>query len=465
MEVNELYEIFRKCGGMVATDSRKIGGGELFFALKGENFDGNEYALKALESGAAYAVIDEDSAAAREKPGDDRLIPTPDTLRALRELARKHRDSFNIPVLGLTGTNGKTTTKELINAVLSAKYRTHATSGNLNNNIGVPLTILGMPSDTEIAIVEMGASHPGDIRELVEIAAPDYGLITNVGKAHILGFGSFEGVKATKGELYDFIAGNGGGAGTIFINRDNPLLVVMAGARGFNTAPENCRFDADAFRARRCVKTVQAGLTAVQYGLHSSGAEILSPDAANPYLRLKLSDGTAVSTHLVGAYNADNVLAALCVGRFFGVPQARAVAAVEAYVPSNNRSQMQRTGRNVLIVDAYNANPSSMKAALDNFADFDAQKKIVLLGDMLELGVESQTEHRKVLDAVAERGFEGYYVGEEFRRAGARRCFGTSDELAAYIAAHEAEFTSAAVLVKGSRGTRMEKTVPAFDCR
>lgn len=462
MEINELYELFRDCGGRVATDSRKIGGGELFFALKGENFDGNEYALAALESGAAYTVIDEDSAAARENRGNDRLIPVPDTLRALWALARKHRDSFNIPVLGLTGTNGKTTTKELINAVLSTTYRTHATCGNLNNNIGVPLTILGMPSDTEIAIIEMGASHPGDIRELVGIAAPDYGLITNVGKAHILGFGSFEGVKATKGELYDFIASNESGAKTVFFNRDNPLLAGMAGSRGFRQVAENCRFDLDAFRACRRMKTVSAELTAVPYGLYFSGAEIMPPDAGHPFLRLKLSDGATVSTHLVGAYNADNVLAALCIGRFFGVPQARAVAAVEAYLPSNNRSQMQRTGRNVLIVDAYNANPSSMKAALDNFADFDAQKKIVLLGDMLELGTESRQEHRNVLDAVAGYGFEGYFVGEEFRKAGAERCFGTSDELAAYIGSHKPEFTSAAVLVKGSRGTRMERVIPVL---
>lgn len=462
MDIDNLYKIFLSCGSRVTTDSRKISGGELFFALKGENFDGNEYALKALECGAAYAAVDEDSAAVRENPGNDRLIPVPDTLKALWALARHHRDTFSIPVLGLTGTNGKTTTKELINAVLSAKYRTHATCGNLNNNIGVPLTILGMPSDTEIAIIEMGASHPGDIRELVEIAAPDYGLITNVGKAHILGFGSFEGVKATKGELYDFIAANGSGAKTVFFNQDNPLLVEMVESRGFIPTSETCHFTPDAFRRRHCSEPLPGGLTAIPYGLHSFGSEILPSDAANPYLRLRLSDGTTVSTSLVGSYNADNVLAALRVGEFFGVPESDAVAAIEAYTPSNNRSQMQRTARNVLIVDAYNANPSSMEAALGNFADFDAKKKIVLLGDMLELGVDSLQEHRKVLESVSNYGFEGYYVGEEFRKAGAARYFADSGELAAYIASHAQEFTSAAILVKGSRGTRMEKVIPAL---
>ncbi len=454
MEIDKLYELFLGCGGRVATDSRKIGGGELFFALKGENFDGNEYALGALEKGAAYAVVDAESAAARENRGNDRLIPVPDTLRALWALARRHRDSFSIPVVGLTGTNGKTTTKELINAVLSAKYRTHATCGNLNNNIGVPLTILGMPADTEIAIIEMGASHPGDIRELVEIAAPDYGLITNVGKAHILGFGSFEGVKATKGELYDFIASNGFGAKTVFVNADNPVLVDMAESRGFRTMPGR--------KPSAPLKVVPDGLAAVPYGLKFSGAEVLPPDSVHPYLRLRLADGAVISTRLVGGYNADNVLAALCVGRFFGVPQDQAVAAVEAYTPSNNRSQMQRTERNVLIVDAYNANPSSMRAALDNFSRFDAPKKIVLLGDMLELGAESQPEHRRALETVEGYGFDGYYVGEEFRKAGAVRSFADSEELAAYVAAHSGDFSAAAVLIKGSRGTRMERVIPVL---
>ena len=443
--IDKLYELFCECGGSFTTDSRTIKGGELFFALKGDNFDGNAYAEKALEAGAAYAVVGEDAECLKSSSLDSaRLFPVKDTAVALRQLALYHRRRLDIPVIGLTGTNGKTTTKELINAVLSAKFRTAATSGNFNNNIGVPLTVLSIPSGAEIAIVEMGASHPGDIKELVDICEPDFGLITNVGRAHLLGFGSFEGVKATKGELYDFIAGRRRecGDGTkkadklIFVNADNADLVGMAEARGF-----------------------VPGQSAVCYGLKYSGAEILPTDAEHPFLMLRLSDGREVNTKLVGAYNADNVLAALCVGEYFGVERSAAIAAIEAYVPSNNRSQMQKTDRNVLIVDAYNANPSSMDAALSNFAGFEAASKIVLLGDMLELGETSVEEHRKIVEKVARCGFKAYYVGDEFAKAGASPCFASSDELAEYISTHLDAFTGAAILVKGSRGKRMERTI------
>ena len=443
--IDKLYELFCECGGSFTTDSRTIKGGELFFALKGDNFDGNAYAEKALEAGAAYAVVGEDAECLKSSSLDSaRLFPVKDTAVALRQLALYHRRRLDIPVIGLTGTNGKTTTKELINAVLSAKFRTAATSGNFNNNIGVPLTVLSIPSGAEIAIVEMGASHPGDIKELVDICEPDFGLITNVGRAHLLGFGSFEGVKATKGELYDFIAGRRRecGDGTkkadklIFVNADNADLVGMAESRGF-----------------------VPGQSAVCYGLKYSGAKILPTDAEHPFLRLRLSDGREVNTKLVGAYNADNVLAALCVGEYFGVERSAAIAAIEAYVPSNNRSQMQRTQRNVLIVDAYNANPSSMDAALSNFAGFEAASKIVLLGDMLELGETSVEEHRKIVEKVARCGFKAYYVGDEFAKAGANPCFASSDKLAEYISTHLDAFTGAAILVKGSRGKRMERTI------
>lgn len=443
--IDKLYELFCECGGSITTDSRTIKGGELFFALKGENFDGNAYAEKALEAGAAYAVVGEDAECLNSSSLDSaRLFPVKDTAVALRQLALYHRRRLDIPVIGLTGTNGKTTTKELINAVLSAKFRTAATSGNFNNNIGVPLTVLSIPSGAEIAIVEMGASHPGDIKELVDICEPDFGLITNVGRAHLLGFGSFEGVKATKGELYDFIAGRRRecGDGTkksdklIFVNADNADLVGMAESRGF-----------------------VPGQSAVCYGLKYSGAKILPTDAEHPFLMLRLSDGREVNTKLVGAYNADNVLAALCVGDYFGVERSAAIAAIEAYVPSNNRSQMQKTDRNVLIVDAYNANPSSMDAALSNFEGFEAASKIVLLGDMLELGETSVEEHRKIVEKVARCGFKAYYVGEEFAKAGASPCFASSDELAEYISTHLDAFTGAAILVKGSRGKRMERTI------
>ena len=440
-----IFDLFCECRGKVTTDSRTIKGGELFFALKGENFDGNAYAEQALEAGAAYAVVGEDAECMKRTSFYSmRLFPVRDTSVALRKLALYYRRRLSIPFIGLTGTNGKTTTKELINAVLSAKYRTAATKGNFNNNIGVPLTVLSIPSDAEMAIVEMGASHPGDIKELVEVCEPDFGLITNVGRAHLLGFGSFEGVKATKGELYDFIAGRRRecGDGTkkadklIFVNADNADLVGMAEARGF-----------------------VPGQSAVCYGLKYSGAEILPTDSEHPFLRLRLSDGTAVETHLVGAYNADNVLAALCVGEYFGVERSAAIAAIEAYVPSNNRSQMQKTDRNVLIVDAYNANPSSMDAALTNFAGFEAPEKIALLGDMLELGETSVEEHSRIVERIKECGVRAYYVGEEFSKAGASPCFASSEELAEYISSHRQEFTGAAILVKGSRGTRMERTL------
>lgn len=440
-----IFDLFCECRGKVTTDSRTIKGGELFFALKGENFDGNAYAEQALEVGAAYAVVGEDAECLKRTSFYSmRLFPVRDTSVALRKLALYYRRRLSIPFIGLTGTNGKTTTKELINAVLSAKYRTAATKGNFNNNIGVPLTVLSIPSDAEMAIVEMGASHPGDIKELVELCEPDFGLITNVGRAHLLGFGSFEGVKATKGELYDFIAGRRRecGDGTkkadklIFVNADNADLVGMAEARGF-----------------------VPGQSAVCYGLKYSGAEILPTDAEHPFLRLRLSDGKEVNTKLVGAYNADNVLAALCVGEYFGVERSAAIAAIEAYVPSNNRSQMQKTDRNVLIVDAYNANPSSMDAALTNFAGFEAPEKIALLGDMLELGETSVEEHSRIVERVKECGVRAYYVGEEFSKAGASPCFASSEELAEYISSHRQEFTGAAILVKGSRGTRMERTL------
>lgn len=443
--IDTIFDLFCECRGKVTTDSRTIKGGELFFALKGENFDGNAYAEQALEAGAAYAVVGEDAECLKRTSFYSmRLFPVRDTSVALRKLALYYRRRLSIPFIGLTGTNGKTTTKELINAVLSAKYRTAATKGNFNNNIGVPLTVLSIPSDAEIAIVEMGASHPGDIKELVEVSEPDFGLITNVGRAHLLGFGSFEGVKATKGELYDFIAGRRRECGDdtkkadklIFVNADNADLVGMSEARGF-----------------------VPGQSAVFYGLKYSGAEILPTDAEHPFLRLRLSDGREVNTKLVGAYNADNVLAALCVGDYFGVERAAAIAAIEAYVPSNNRSQMQKTDRNVLIVDAYNANPSSMDAALTNFAGFEAPEKIALLGDMLELGETSVEEHSRIVERVKECGVRAYYVGEEFSKAGASPCFASSEELAEYISSHRQEFTGAAILVKGSRGTRMERTL------
>ena len=447
----ELYNIYKECG-VVTTDSRAIKGGELFFALKGENFDGNEYALKALEAGAAYAVVNKDSAVAAQAETDKRLFPVEDTLKTLQELARWHRsmtfvDGKPLTVVALTGTNGKTTTKELIREVLSVKYNVTATEGNLNNSIGVPLTLLKINSQTQIAVVEMGASHPGDIKELVDIALPNFGLITNVGKAHLLGFGSFEGVKKTKGELYDYLRRT---SDKVFLNVDNPHLCEMANERHLQSDPE------------RPYSLV------LPYGLEYSGAKVLPSSPDQPYLRIALNDGGEINTNLVGSYNADNVMAAIAVGMNFGVSFEDACAAIAAYVPSNNRSQMTATERNTLIVDAYNANPTSMDAALTNFANVEAPMKIALLGDMLELGEESLAEHVTVINKALASGLNTIcFVGAEFGKAletqpaaESVKWFANSQDLADWLA--EQRISGATVLVKGSRGTRMEKTIQSL---
>lgn len=450
MEIISIYNKFKECG-VVTTDTRTLKGGEMFFALKGENFDGNEYALKALELGARYAVVNASAEAAASD--DPRLIKVEDTLKTLQELARWHRsmvfvDGKHLPVVALTGTNGKTTTKELVRAVLSAKYKVTATEGNLNNSIGVPLTLLKVNSETQIAVVEMGASHPGDIKELVDIACPNFGLITNVGKAHLLGFGSFEGVKATKGELYDYLRRT---ADKAFINVDNPHLCQMASDRNMQHDPE------------------RSESLLIPYGLEYQGAKVLPSSAEEPFLRIEL-DGRVINTNLVGSYNADNVMAAIAVGKQFGVTLDEAVKAIEAYVPSNNRSQMTRTDRNTLIVDAYNANPTSMAAALENFSNVSAPVKIAMLGDMLELGEDSLAEHVAVIKSVASRGLSmTFFVGKEFTAASqildaaelsGMQFFATSDALTDYLTDHQ--LSGATVLIKGSRGTRMEKVIPVL---
>ena len=461
MKIQNLYEIYCKCGCRVTTDTRTLSGGELFFALKGESFDGNEYALAALESGAAYAVVDALSPVATSRADDPRIIPVEDTLRTLQELARWHRsmtfvDGKPLTVIALTGTNGKTTTKELIRQVLSVKYRVTATEGNLNNSIGVPLTLLRINGETQIAVVEMGASHPGDIRELVEIALPNYGLVTNVGKAHLLGFGSLEGVMATKGELYDYLRRT---SDKVFINVDNPLLCKMASDRNLQSDPE------------------RPYSLLLPYGLEYQGASVMPSSPEHPYLRLSIpdSDGSLVlvQTSLVGSYNADNVMAAIAVGRHFGISLKEAALAIEAYVPSNNRSQMMHTEKNQLIVDAYNANPTSMTAALDNFASVSAPSKVALLGDMLELGTESVAEHVAIAKKALSLGLSKVcFVGAEFGKAlqiikkeqeelcDAAMHFDSSDSLKSYLDANPLE--DALVLVKGSRGTRMEKAIQSL---
>ena len=446
MEIIGIYRKFRECSG-VSTDTRSLKGGEMFFALKGENFDGNEYALKALEAGAAYAVVAKDSAAGSS--GDPRLVKVDDTLKTLQELARWHRsmtivNGKPLTVIALTGTNGKTTTKELIREVLSVKYNVTATEGNLNNSIGVPLTLLRINSETELAVVEMGASHPGDIKELVDIALPNYGLVTNVGKAHLLGFGSFEGVKNTKGELYDYLRRT---SDKVFINVDNPHLCQMASERNLQSDPE------------------RPYSLLIPYGLGYQKASVLPSSPEQPFLRINFpAENKVVETNLVGAYNADNVMAAIAVGAQFGISFDEAAAAIAAYVPSNNRSQMVRTERNTLIVDAYNANPSSMEVALKNFSALQADRKAVLLGDMLELGDDSLNEHIRIASMALESGFTTLcFVGAEFRKALAQlpdnsaTVFDTSADLAQWLS--DNRLTGFSCLIKGSRGTRMEKVI------
>ena len=434
MDIESLYEVFRESAG-VTTDSRSVAQGQVFFALKGESFDGNAYALQALEKGAVCAVVNADSEAAAS--GDARVVAVEDTLAALKALAAWHRRHVreDLIVLGLTGTNGKTTTKELIRSVLSVKYNVLATEGNLNNDIGVPLTVLKLRPEHEIAVIEMGASHPEDITALTPVSQPDYGLITNVGKAHLLGFGSFEGVKRAKGRLYDWIRDHGK---AVFVNGDDPDLTEMASARGLKEIP---------------------------YGFAQDGAEILPSSAEVPFVRIRVGE-TLVCSNLVGVYNATNILAAMAVGRYFGIPTGRAAEAIAAYHPTNNRSQLSRTARNTLIEDAYNANPSSMAAALDNFANMADERKVALLGDMRELGEDSVAEHINVLRRLERLGlYKVCLVGEEFRKAlddtGLNfSWFPSSDELAASLAEHPLE--GCVILVKGSRGIRMEKVIPAL---
>ena len=431
MEISELYTLFLASEG-VNTDTRTIRPGEIFVALKGENFDGNAYAAQALENGAAYAVVNDYA------EGDDpRLIRFPDTLQALKELAACHRKHLDIPVIGLTGTNGKTTTKELIREILATHFTVAATQGNLNNDIGVPRTVLSIGTDADIAVVEMGANHPDDISALTWVSQPDYGLITNVGKAHLLGFGSFEGVKKAKGQLYDWLSEHDGQA---FVNVDDDNLYEMAVSRPLSIIP---------------------------YGVAGEDAEILPTSAENPFLRMSIG-GEVLETKLVGAYNAANVMAALAVGRQFGIPLKDGMTAIAAYTPSNNRSQMTRTERNVIIEDAYNANPSSMAAALDNFALLQSDCKIVMLGDMRELGEDSVKEHVKILKKLDDCGLtHACLVGDEFRKALEEagtpafvKWFATSDDLAAALA--ERPLTGATVLVKGSNSMRMGKVIPTL---
>ena len=415
---------------LVSTDTRNLPAGCVFFALHGANFDGNKFALQALEQGASLVVVDDPEvylqAQRSSSPQGDlqgaadlpHLLLVEDTLLALQDLARAWRRALGLPIIGVTGTNGKTTTKELLAAVLSTKYNIHYTQGNLNNQIGVPLTLLQITRAHEMAIVEMGASHPGDIKELVDIAEPNFGLITNVGRAHLEGFGSFEGVQRTKQELYDYLVAH---QGTIFRNTDNPYLATM-----YQNA-------------------LQAAGDLQRSDLQDQGSDLQRSD-------LHYTTGSMPSgTNLVGEYNAENVSAAICVGEHFGISREQALEAIRKYVPTNNRSQHMQTAHNQLIVDAYNANPTSMQAAISVF-----KGDTFILGAMRELGDYTHLEHQNVVNMLAERKADVVYlVGEEYRlTTSPYPIFDTVEDLRVYLEAHPLQGRS--ILLKGSRSTKME---------
>ena len=386
----------------VTTDSRKVTSGSVFVALKGEHFDGNDFVDQARKDGAAYIIC-----------GDNALAE-------LQDLARAWRRELGLPILGITGTNGKTTTKELCAAVLSTKYKLYYTQGNLNNQIGVPLTLLSITRAHEMAIVEMGASHPGDIKELVEIAEPNFGLITNVGRAHLQGFGSFEGVQRTKAELYDFLIAHNG---KIFRNTDNPYLedMYLSAKRSWSDLEAVCQCNG------------------------------LSGEAGLLYTTGVMPEGT----HLVGAYNAENVSAAICVGKYFGVSEETALAAIRAYVPSNNRSQLMQTEKNTVVVDAYNANPTSMTAAINAF-----KGNCYILGAMRELGEYSHLEHQNIVNMLLERKADKVLlVGEEYKETTAPYpVFDNVEALCAHL--QNEPLNGYTILLKGSRSNQLEKVIP-----
>ncbi len=425
MDIQEIYRIYQTYPS-VTTDTRQCQPGSIFFALKGEHFDGNDFVGEALEKGCEYAVCDHP-----DLPEDDRIILVEDALKTLQQLANHHRRQLNIPVIGITGTNGKTTTKELMATVLAVQYNVLYTQGNLNNHIGVPLTLLRLTSEHEIAIIEMGANHVGEIKQLVEIAEPNYGIITNVGKAHLEGFGSFEGVIQTKGELYDYLRETGG---TAFVNRENTYLEAIA-----------------------------SGLNQINYGTKAGSFVWGTPVASFPFLVLdwhKDNDSFQIQTQLVGAYNVENALAAIAVATHFNIEPSEIGEAIARYSPQNNRSQFKDTGKNHLIIDAYNANPTSMLMSLENFNQMDVSPKMVILGDMKELGPYSRDEHQKVVRLIQKSGFDRILLcGPEFSLVASEwQHFRSTDDLIKYL--QEAPIAGYHILIKGSRSIQLEKTIP-----
>jgi UDP-N-acetylmuramoyl-tripeptide--D-alanyl-D-alanine ligase len=423
--IPQLYQHYLK-HRTVCTDTRAIAPGCLFFALKGDHFDANTFAEKALAEGAAFAIIDN-----VKFKLNDRCILVSDVLTTLQELAKYHRNQLKIPVIGLTGSNGKTTTKELIRAVLAQRYQTFATHGNLNNHIGVPLSILAIPENTEIAVIEMGANHQKEIEFLCEIAQPTHGLISNVGLAHLDGFGGFEGVKKGKGELFTYLKQHNG---FTFVNKDNVFLQEMSAVANL-TNPIYYGSDPNNFVSGKLI--------------HS-----------DPFIELEWSDkkeNHLAKANLTGTYNLENILAAICIARFFEVAAEQINRGLANYFPNNNRSQLTKTDKNTIICDFYNANPSSMVAALNNLKALTATHKIAILGDMFELGGESQEQHQKIVSLAASCNFEQtIFIGEHFYKCAGHdgQFFRTTAEAQKFIA--EQDFKDALILLKGSRGMKLE---------
>lgn len=422
MSIIDLYDLFIH-NPQITTDSRNCPKGSIFFALKGDKFDGNQYAGKALASGCVYAVIDNPDYYIGE-----RTILVDNVLKTLQQLAHHHRKVLGVPIIGITGTNGKTTTKELLAAVLSTKFNLLYTEGNFNNHIGVPLTLLRLTHDHEMAVIEMGASHPGDIKELVDIVHPNYGIITNVGRAHLEGFGSFEGVIRTKGELYDYIRRS---KGKIFIKKENEYL-----------------------------QSIAKGIEQITYGNGDDAFASGQVVSCDPFLVFNWKQQGklhTVETHMIGSYNLDNVLAAVAVGRFFKIPAERISRAIAAYEPTNNRSQFKKTENNELIIDAYNANPSSMKVALDNFITMPVQPKAIILGDMRELGPTSDELHAEVVEQIKKGQFDKVFLcGEHFSKVGKEFSpFATTEAMVEEL--RKQPLKGYHILIKGSHSMGLEK--------
>lgn len=426
--IEQLYVNYNECTG-VSTDTRKIENGTLFFALKGPNFNANKLADEALEKGANYVVIDDE-----QYQKDDRYLLVNDCLETLQQLANHHRKQFDIPFIGITGSNGKTTTKELVKAVLAQKYKVHATAGNFNNHIGVPLTLLAMDESVEIAIIEMGANKLGDIAELCAIAEPTHGIITNIGKAHVGNFGGMENIIRAKSELYQYLIQH---SGQVWINSNEEILANMSK-----------RFTSPLFYPN----------TGDYYH-----AELLD---ASPYVQLKTDSGETIQSQLVGTYNFENIAAALCIGKYFNIDSVKSNKAIQTYIPANNRSQIVTKATNTIIMDAYNANPSSMEVAIDNLGRMKGTKKIAVLGDMYELGDESEKEHRKLGELVSIQKFdEVYFCGELIKSALENYPEGKyfKDKKSLAVALRQKKFQDAIILFKASRGIGLETVLDSLD--